>query len=697
MAQGGFDMLQEKIGKWFTVGQATPTSSLALSSFTKQGPLVSIGREPPQNIIDNILDKTKPAIIKFTRKNISDVAKLREYLPQNPWIDHITTPQQDKIIKKYLDLPLPSTIDNGIEVLLIEDYNTTGLIGDTSQYLPDETAESNYSEYDEKSKNNTYLWFMRAENETKPKKGRGGSWGLGKLAIPLASSVRTFFCLTTQNDTNERWLAGQSYVNRHNRFGKKYNGRLYYAKDVDPENSSWWNPIDDNERINHFCKTFGVKREANDPGTSLVVPLPRRDLKDGANNLKNIVLCVISNYLVPISEGVLELHYDDPEFGSGQINSGNIESLLRSNKLPWHEIAERRNDSVNPAWSTKERMIELFELNCELNDQSEKCYDLNLLDTRESTSPVNDYTRIMPEKDSEAFIGARKAYHEGKFILVKGRICINEENVNEIKYGNYSLILRQCNKNGAEAHFYREQISLPLQNGKKPLHNNFNTSSLMKIMGEENPLQEMLRATEGPAHLSWDPKSERIDDYKYGPTIIRFLTDIGKKLIDRFHESTSQSEDIWENLFSNELDDGEDLTEENSKGEKKGSDDKKRKTKIINTRNFIIEPIEIGFKVKKRPGGESLENKQYILRMGYPKYWGENPDKPPDYRNIDIHNIDDWVFSGVEIDFDVQAKNIQLCKDRVRVTILKDDFKIEYNGQDPRKVAAIKFHKLGGE
>ena len=40
----------------------------------------------------------------------------------------------------------------------------------------------------------------------------------------------------------------------------------------------------------------------------------------------------------------------------------------------------------------------------------------------------------------------------------------------------------------------------------------------------------------------------------------------------------------------------------------------------------------------------------------------------------------DWEATGARIDYDVQAKNGEVCVDRVRITIEEQDFTVELSG-----------------
>ena len=170
------------MARWHTGIAPRPSGLTGTETFAKIGPLVSIGREPPQNSTDNPINNGT-VLMRYSIRSIKR-EHVKDYLPQNPWIDHISSPMNDGAV----DLEGISAFLNEEEfqVLIIEDYNATGIIGDPYQHRPG-FADASGSEYDVSTKANTFYWFSRALAVTKPKSGRGGSWGLGKLAAPLAS------------------------------------------------------------------------------------------------------------------------------------------------------------------------------------------------------------------------------------------------------------------------------------------------------------------------------------------------------------------------------------------------------------------------------------------------------------------------------------------------------------------------------
>ena len=70
--------------------------------------------------------------------------------------------------------------DEQCRYLVIEDFNTTGLNGDISEYTTPEKTNSFYS-------------FFRAEGQSNKRETDRGRWGIGKFVFPKASRIKTLF------------------------------------------------------------------------------------------------------------------------------------------------------------------------------------------------------------------------------------------------------------------------------------------------------------------------------------------------------------------------------------------------------------------------------------------------------------------------------------------------------------------------
>ena len=623
--------------------------------FRQQGPLVSICREPPQNSTDNPITEKACVEMKYSICKVKlNQEERNEFLPQSPWINHMTSPACQELMD--YEGNLTEILESEIEIALIEDYNTTGLVGDVSQLMPN-TKSDKPNEYTKDTDDNTWFWFLRTRGQPRQSKGRGGSHALGKLAFPFASKVRTFFVVTTRED-GSRYLCGQSVIQKHQRYSQWYDGMLYFgdSKLSLKDNGHSWLPLSDEETIDRFCSSFNVDRPTDKPGTSIVVIMPKGDLTTA-----KIGYGILANYFVPILENMLKVNIVLESGEEVWFDHKNIRKWLKEENLTWDGIKQKlSNGKPNPAWSNIERMRELeklYDAKMGANPNTES-FELGTPPIENDKAPNSDnsFELVLPAKGSKLLEEMKTCYFEGKYLNLSGKIPIKHK-TGDVEFGEYSLVIhRNDSEEAAEAHYYRDCISLPLVN-KKDSHYS-GVSSLFVVEGrDKNPLALLLRDAEGPAHLEWN-KSDKIKKfYHHGPSTILFIRNLVQKLVNRMVSVSSDKDDLWANLFSL---------------------GKKKPKPII--RWFKIVELETGgARVTPSEDAGDLTGKQFIARVGYPKPFAKNPKTPPDQRAINVHEMQ-WIANGADISYDVEAKEGGICYDRVRIDISEPEFMVELTG-----------------
>lgn len=636
------------VGKWHTVSHGRHDESQDEQAFRNQGPLVSISREPPQNSTDNQLDKALgPVILRYSFRNLPAASEMEnKYLPQNPWVNHVTAPGNSETTSYLEDYgkSLLDSVRKNVKVLIVEDYNATGLVGDTRMLYPN---TDDPAEYNKETQDNTFFWFLRSKGAKRPVVGRGGSWGLGKLAFPLASSVRTFFVVTTRKE-GDRYLTGQAILKNHKVHGDWFSEMMYFADEKMGENEHHWAPISDSSSIDEFCNAFAVSRNENEPGTSMVIVLPKKEL-----NSINLKQCLLSNYCVPIMSGKLQIEISSEEGDIEVITDENVREVI--SELNW-TIPK----SLKSAWTTSERMEELVNLYDAI--EGFDCPDpikLGKPIKNKKTNTAEQFERVLPERGTTDLQKITQDFNSNQVVVFSGKMPVHHKDGSGVKEGTYFLALRKCeDSEAAEAHFYRGHISVPLNNDRKPSAES--VASLL-VVGEEGcPLAELLRSSEGPAHLKWDTTEDGMKRrYDYGQSTILFLREIVGKIVTRITSVDTKKEDIWTDIFS--------------LGEKPEPPD-----------------IERRFRIEEREGGggcnitplelkEDIVGYSFIVRVGYPKNTIVRPKKAPDPRIIDVHSMT-WNAEGATITKDVFALNGDLCVDRVRMTVREPDFSVDLIG-----------------
>lgn len=166
--------------------------------------------------------------------------------------------------------------------LLVEDFGTTGLVG----------------EWDKKDKK-PFSDFWRREGRSHKSGTANGRWGLGKLVFSSSSKIRTFFGLTIRHDDlAQPLLMGEAVLMTHDIEGDTCAPYGFYAnvgfKGIQV-------PETDKAAIAKFTKVTALTR-SNEPGFSVVIPFPIDQLKP-----ESLIEGVIANYFYPILTGELEV------------------------------------------------------------------------------------------------------------------------------------------------------------------------------------------------------------------------------------------------------------------------------------------------------------------------------------------------------------------------------------------------------
>jgi hypothetical protein len=219
-------------------------------------------------------------------------------------------------------LQSPPSIRRGIRFLAIEDFGTTGLVGDPNQL----------QDHDDDSEDN-FFYFWRNVGRSGKRAGSLGRWGLGKTVFPASSRINTFFGLTRRPNDSTSYLLGRCDIKTHRIDGIQYDPYGYYASWDDGKPRA----ISDKSRIERFREAFHVARKGIDdtPGLSIIIPHVV-----GEFNVQMLKQEVIENYFWPILKGdlVIEVQEDyrtppettmDDEWMRGAVKSSELQQENR--------------------------------------------------------------------------------------------------------------------------------------------------------------------------------------------------------------------------------------------------------------------------------------------------------------------------------------------------------------------------------
>jgi len=234
---------------------------------------VSLGDALVREVIQNSSDATsdnQPVDVRFSF-NILSGARAQELRALfSDLRSHLAACQMDLT-------PLDQT---EIRVLVIEDFNTTGLTGA-------------YDSLDEGHFRN----FWRRHGRSSKGGSSGGRWGLGKLVFSSSSDVRAFFGLTVRNDGRGPLLMGQAVLANHEVNGVRYPAHGFWFQNRTAAGLQL--PVTDPANVRRLCTCLGITR-TTEPGFSVAIPWIHEAVTVGS-----IITGIINNYYFSVLSGRL--------------------------------------------------------------------------------------------------------------------------------------------------------------------------------------------------------------------------------------------------------------------------------------------------------------------------------------------------------------------------------------------------------
>jgi len=356
-----------------------------------------------------------------------------------------------------------SVIDDvSARVLIVEDFNTTGLVGAT-----------------DKHDDGNFCGFWRRHGGSNKDASKGGSHGLGKLVFSTTSALGVVFGHTIRVDDGRSVLMGTAILNNHKIGGARYPAHGYWAPAQ--KTGEIQKPTEDEALISSLGSLFRFRR-TTETGLSLAVPYVDEDI-----NEDSILRAVVTNYFFPILSGTLVV-----EVGEIEIAQANFA-----------EIAAGLSGLSDDQKSQLEFVQELVPL---LKSQPQI-----VLSEHDGTK------RISPEIVTEDKIEKmRTTYKSGKTIHV--RVPVKVHRKKQPKVTSYvDLYLKQKPENCTPwALFARESLVLPGES-----RSSFGESAYGALIAADPEVCALLRDAENPAHTKWNAQEKVKKNWSYGPQTVR--------------------------------------------------------------------------------------------------------------------------------------------------------------------------------
>lgn len=369
-------------------------------------------------------------------------------------------------------------LEKPLEYLVVEDFGTTGLVGDPSANGEMESG-------------NDFWGFFRSVGISPKSEDAAGSWGLGRWVFPDASGLNAYIGLTRSHDQETKLLMGLAMLKTHHVDDQKYPPYGFFAAFSDKDDDDWLPlPVATNgangDFIERFENDFDLRRR-DEPGLSIVVPHPHEDL-----TCKALERAVVTQYFRPILRGDLkvrirnsveEVLIDGSTLGSavGRMRGGSDDESARA----------QRDDETPDALS---KAIRLARWASDQEDHSEISF------------PVS---RLRETIDALEVEELRSRYEANERLAFRLSTEVTRRKAARPEKASFRVYLERAEElSSGHSYFVRGHLRIPMavSTGR------FRQARALIVVDGDTELGHLLRDAEGPAHATWDPHAQRLKD-----------------------------------------------------------------------------------------------------------------------------------------------------------------------------------------
>lgn len=386
--------------------------------------------------------------------------------------------------------------------LTFEDFSTTGLTGDRSQYQPVDGSV------------NAFFNFFRAEGKTDKGGDDRGRWGVGKQVFPRSSRAQTFFGYTETDDGG--FLMGGCILKHHFIGETCFKPDGFWGSPTEVDGDTLVLPVSDAALLEAFRKDFRLQRKSGQRGLSVVVPwldMPDDGRDRRAFKRNTLALAVLEGYFIPIIEDRLEVVVEDP--------SGS----LRISRETYRDVLEALAGETQGAGGDITRVKHLIAL-AEISGRGEA----TVVHLAPCPTQKAHWTADMlsPELADEM----RTLLAAGTALKVTATLSVRPKGVEALVDTFSCLVQKQPQLNHRPCHV-REDIIVPNVDCSRVA----GYCCIVRI--DDGPLATLLGDAEGPAHTEWQASSRNFKDkYIYGGMAIEFVSNFSTELIRRIHATS---------------------------------------------------------------------------------------------------------------------------------------------------------------
>ncbi len=408
--------------------------------------------------------------------------------------------------------------DRSCKYIVVEDFGTTGLIGDEDSY-----------EEPGRNQRNDFFYFFRAEGKSGKSESNRGRWGVGKYVFPKASQVSSFLAMTVREKGPGEagpLVMGQAVMRNHKMDGKNW------------EPDGWWAtlggarhnvpvPANDSHFVSEFCRTWHLAR-TNQPGLSVVIPYVEDSL-----TVDDLRRSVVRDYFVAIIEGKLIVDIEAHDGQGCHIDHDTLSAVI--DDLPEKDRDRVRKDSEIIRWS--------------LNMPSSA---IIFADAPEG-SPIW-HPELIDESSRQK---AASALDSSQGIIIRVPVNISERRSEIVRESFFDVLLVPDLNSRARPLYVREGIIV------SEVWSNTLQGIRAIVLIRSGTLAGLLGDAEGPAHTNWSEKTDRFKGkYLYGPRWLTFVKQSPWQIL-RIIRKADEEEDrtLAQQFFSVAADEGDTLGE----------------------------------------------------------------------------------------------------------------------------------------
>ncbi|MDB4739206.1 hypothetical protein OAF91_02290 [Akkermansiaceae bacterium] len=551
-----------------------------------------------------------------------------------PWFKNLGSHLSAEGVEE--ELNYKPKIGAGATWLVAEDFNTTGLNGDPNCFQDPPPS---------KKPRNDFYWFIRNVGRSGKSGSERGRWGLGKIVYPAASTIRSFFAYSVQENSLKNLLIGRSVLSIHQLNNNQHDSEGYFGKYSDPKHEFFATPSHEEKIIKRFIKDFQITRSPDQPGLSIVVPFPSDDI-----TFDGLIKSIIKHWFMVLIEGRLEVSVrlaGEVVIINGdtlnKVIEGHFENALQQKKL----LRE-----INFA-----RLVDDF-------DQSgDDFFTLNP-PTKGKAPSWNSLEKLFESENKVDM--ARNLYQAGNPIGFEVPLDISKEKEKTVSTASFEVFLQRTDDPlPASEQFLRDGMAIL---GLSRLRE---SGIIALVRAENNALGNLLGDAENPSHTKWERNGKHFrGKYKYGHSILTMVKQSAER-ISTFLTTSNEGLDteVLKSLFF--------LPEEGNgktkKNQKKGGHKVPDTPDLPPKKNYVsLAKRNGGFSIKANPEASSLPDR-ITIRAAY------NVDRGNAFKNH--HSADFDLSKHTSLDFeglDIEQASIN----RLVFKVTSPHFKFSAEGFD---------------